>query len=152
MTARRIAIASDHGGFACKQQLAAWLDERGYEVEDLGTHSDESVDYPDFALPACERVVSGQAECAILVCGTGIGMAIAANKVAGIRAANVTSEPFAALARQHNDANVLTLSGRFVSLEENERIVETFLATGFEAGRHERRIAKIARIEKEGRS
>lgn len=144
----RIALASDHGGFGQKERLRPWLEELGYQVTDFGTGSEESVDYPDFALPAASAVAAGEADFGVLVCGTGIGMQIAANKVHGIRAANVTSVRFAHLAREHNDANVLTLSGRFVDFEENQRIVEEFLSTQFAGGRHERRVAKIMQIER----
>ena len=150
MDALRIAIGADHGGYEQKDQLAAWLRGQGHEVLDVGTGSAESVDYPDYAQAACAAVAAGQATFGILVCGTGIGMAIAANKVHGIRAANVTSPQFACLAREHNDANVLTLSGRFVGLEVNKAIVEAFLSTGFAGGRHARRVAKIMHIEQEG--
>lgn len=143
----KIALASDHGGFEQKEQLAQWLTQEGYEVDDFGTFSDESVDYPDYAKIACEAVANLDDTFGILVCGTGIGMQIAANKVEGIRAANVTSVPFAELCRQHNNANVLTLSGRFVDLEENKKIIEAFLTTPFEGGRHEKRVQKIMAIE-----
>ena len=143
----RISIASDHGGFEQKQQLARYLEEKGLGVIDRGPDSDESVDYPDFAELACRDVQSGEAQFAVLVCGTGIGMAIAANKMSGIRAANVTDPEFAKLAREHNDANAITLSGRFVSLEDNERILDAFLSTSFGGGRHERRVGKIMALE-----
>ena len=143
----RLSIGSDHGGYEQKTQLDAWLKEQGYEVEDRGCHGTESVDYPDYALPVAEDAAAGRADFGILVCGTGIGMAIAANKVRGVRAANITSPDFARLTRQHNNANVLTLSGRFVSLEDNKAIVEAFLSTPFEGGRHCTRVDKIAAIE-----
>lgn len=146
----RVAIASDHGGFAQKEQLAAWLAAEGYAVEDFGCDSEESVDYPDYARVVGHAVADGSADFGVLVCGTGIGMAVAANKVHGIRAANVTSVPFAQLAREHNDANVVTLSGRFVELSENQQIVQAFLTTPFSGGRHERRVGKIMTIEQEG--
>lgn len=145
-----IAVGSDHGGFEQKTQLLAWLQEQGYEVDDYGCDSTDSVDYPDYAAAVARAVAAGKADFGILVCGTGIGMQVAANKVHGIRAANVTTPEFAALAREHNNANVVTLSGRFVDLESNERIVETFLTTQFAGGRHERRVAKIMNIEQEG--
>lgn len=143
----RISIASDHGGFEQKQELVRYLEGKGLDVIDRGPDTDDSVDYPDFAEVACKDVRSGEAEFAILVCGTGIGMAIAANKMRGIRAANVTSPEFAQLSREHNNANVLTLSGRFVSLDENEAIVDAFLDTPFAGGRHERRVGKIMALE-----
>lgn len=145
----RIALASDHGGFEQKEALRSWLESRGHVVTDFGTDSRMSVDYPDFAYPAAKAVAAGEADFGVLVCGTGIGMQLAANKVRGVRAANVTSVQFAHLAREHNDANVVTLSGRFVALEENEAILQEFLSTEFAGGRHERRVAKITHIEQE---
>lgn len=139
----RIAIASDHAGFEQKQQLAAYLEGLGHEVSDLGPDSDARVDYPDFAAAVAQDVSAGVADRGVLVCGTGIGMAMAAGKVAGIRAANVVRDDFAVLCREHNDANVITLSGRFVSLEENERILDAFLTTEFAGGRHAGRVEKI---------
>lgn len=144
----KISIASDHAGFEQKQQLAAYLAECGHEVLDRGPADDSRVDYPDFAELVARDVAAGKAERGVLVCGTGIGMAIAANKVHGIRAANVTSAEFAALSREHNDANVVTVSGRFVSLEENERILDAFVATEFGGGRHAGRVEKIMALEK----
>lgn len=144
----KISIASDHAGFEQKQQLAAYLAECGHEVLDRGPADDSRVDYPDFAELVARDVAAGEAERGVLVCGTGIGMAIAANKVNGIRAANVTSAEFAALSREHNDANVITVSGRFVSLEENERILDAFVATEFGGGRHAGRVEKIMALEK----
>ena len=143
-----ISIASDHGGFEQKQELAEYLRERGCTVLDRGPESNARCDYPDYALPVANDVVGGQADFGVLVCGTGIGMCLAANKVHGVRAANVTSVEFAALAREHNNANIVTLSGRFVSLEENERILDTFLSASFEGGRHEQRVAKIMALER----
>lgn len=149
MSQLRIALASDHGGFEQKEQLKAWLESQGHTVEDFGCLSAESVDYPDYALPAAECVATGQAEYGVLVCGTGLGMMLAANKVQGIRAVNITSTQFAELSREHNNANIITLSGRFVSLEENERILEVFFSTEFAGGRHAARVAKIMAIEQE---
>jgi ribose 5-phosphate isomerase B len=142
-----LAIASDHAGFEQKQQLTAWLVECGFEVQDLGPASDERVDYPDYAALVANAVVRGGAAFGILVCGTGIGMAIAANKLGGIRAANVTSPRFAALAREHNDANVIALSGRFVDLETNKQALTAFLSTPFGKGRHAERVKKIRGLE-----
>lgn len=144
----RIAIGSDHAGLEQKQALAAHLVQSGHEIVDLGTDSADSVDYPDYALAVGRSVADGETEFGVLVCGTGIGMAVAANKVDGVRAANVVSEEFARLARQHNDANVVAVSGRFIPLEENERIVDAFLATAFEGGRHQGRVDKINDAEK----
>ena len=143
----QVSIASDHAGFEQKQMLVAHLQGAGHQVIDRGPDSDDRVDYPDFAELVAKDVVSGQAQRGVLVCGTGIGMAIAANKVDGIRAANIVSEEFAALTREHNDANVITVSGRFVSEEENRKIVDTFLSTEFAGGRHAGRVEKIMALE-----
>ena len=143
----KVSIAGDHAGFEEKQLMIEYLRELGHEVLDRGPDSDARVDYPDFAKLVANDVVSGTAERGVLVCGTGIGMAVAANKVRGIRAANVTSPEFAALAREHNDANVVTVSGRFVTDEVNRAIVKTFLETEFGGGRHAGRVAKIAALE-----
>ncbi len=144
----KISIASDHAGFEQKQKLAAYLKDKGHEVTDRGPDSDDRVDYPDYAVPVARDVASGAAERGVLVCGTGIGMAMAADKVPGIRAANVVRADFAVLCREHNDANVITLSGRFVTLEENEAILDAFLATDFAGGRHAGRVAKIDALDK----
>ncbi len=144
----RISIASDHAGFEQKCMLVDYLIECGHEVVDLGPDSDDRVDYPDFAEKVARSVVAGESERGVLVCGTGIGMAVAANKIDGIRAANVTSPEFAALAREHNDANVVTVSGRFVDEETNRRIVDAFIATEFGGGRHAGRVEKIAQLER----
>ena len=143
----KISIASDHAGFEEKELLRVYLAELGHEVIDRGPDSDARVDYPDFAALVAADVAAGEAERGVLVCGTGIGMAVAANKVHGIRAANVTSPEFAALAREHNDANVVTVSGRFVTDEVNRAIVKTFLETDFGGGRHAGRVAKIMALE-----
>ena len=143
----RIAIASDHAGFEQKQALVEFLAGLGHEVSDLGPDTADRVDYPDFAVKVAHAVAGGQADRGVLVCGTGIGMALAADKVAGVRAANIVSPEFADLCRRHNDANVITLSGRFVSLEENERILKVFLASEFEGGRHAQRVAKIMALD-----
>jgi ribose 5-phosphate isomerase B len=138
-----VAIASDHAGFEQKQQLADWLCDLGFEVHDLGPAADERVDYPDYAAKVAGEVASGAAARGILVCGTGIGMAIAANKYRSVRAANITTPDFAVLAREHNDANVLAISGRFVDLDTNKRIVTNFLTTPFGEARHTARVQKI---------
>ena len=142
-----IAIGSDHAGFEQKQLLIEYLKEEGYEVVDLGPNSADRVDYPDYAVKVAHYVADGKARFGVLVCGTGIGMAVAANKIRGIRAANVTTPEFAALAREHNDANIVTVSGRFVTDEVNRAIVKTFLETAFAGGRHEGRVAKIMALE-----
>lgn len=141
----RVAIGSDHAGFEQKQPLAAYLKEQGYEVVDLGPTSDDRCDYPDFADRVARLVASGKADRGVLVCGTGIGVAMTADKVAGVRATPVQSVEFARLAREHNDANVVGLSGRFVSFDDNCRILDTFLTTEFAGGRHAQRVEKIMR-------
>ncbi len=143
----RISIASDHGGFEQKQALVHHLEDAGHGVIDRGCTSTESVDYPDYAQLVAEDLAANEADLGVLVCGTGIGMAIAANKMPGIRAANCTTPDFAHLAREHNNANILTLSGRFVPLDENEQIVDEFIETPFAGGRHERRVQKIMALE-----
>lgn len=143
-----VAMGSDHAGFPQKQLLADYLRGRGHEVHDCGTFSEERCDYPDFAVKVAAEVASGEAERGILVCGTGIGMAMAAGKVAGIRAANITTPQFATLCREHNDANVITLSGRFVDLEVNEEICDAFMSTDFAGGRHAGRVAKIDALDR----
>ena len=143
----KVSIASDHAGFEEKQLLVGYLRELGHEVIDRGPANDDRVDYPDFAKLVTDDVVSGEAVRGVLVCGTGIGMAIAANKVDGIRAANVTSAEFAQLAREHNDANVVTVSGRFVTDGVNRAIVKAFLETDFAGGRHEGRVQKIMALQ-----
>lgn len=143
----KVSIASDHAGFDEKQLLVGYLQDLGYEVCDRGPSSAERVDYPDYAELVARDVASGRADRGVLVCGTGIGMAIAANKVDGVRAANVTTAQFAALAREHNDANVVAVSGRFVDDADNRIIVETFLSTDFAGGRHAGRVEKIMALQ-----
>lgn len=135
-----IAIAADHGGFALKEAVGKHLKEKGYEVLDLGTHSEESVDYPIYGHACAEVVSKGQAARGIVVCGTGIGICIAANKVAGIRCAVATNVFMAEMSRKHNDANILALGGRVLETEEALAIVDAFLDNEFEGGRHQRRI------------
>lgn len=139
----KIAIGSDHAGFAYKNALAEFLTTEGHSVQDFGTFSTASVDYPDFAAAAAHAVADGKAEFGVLVCGSGIGVSITANKVRGIRAANCLTDEMAQLARQHNNANVVTVGERLVSVDAAKSIVQTFLATPFEGGRHERRVEKI---------
>lgn len=141
----RIAVACDHGGFVQKDAIVEHLKSLGHEIFDLGTNSEDSVDYPDFADRAARMVSRGEAERAVLICGTGIGIAMTADKVPGVRATPVQTVKFAELARQHNNANVIGLSGRFVSLEDNLKLVDTFLTTEFEGGRHAKRVEKIMR-------
>jgi ribose 5-phosphate isomerase B len=143
----RIAIGADHAGFELKQKVRDHLAQKGYEVQDEGTASTESVDYPDFARTVGEDVAAHRADRGILVCGSGIGMAIAANKVPGIRAANVSSEYEAQMSREHNDANVLTIGARILDEATALKIVDTWLATEFAGGRHQKRVDKISQIE-----
>jgi RpiB/LacA/LacB family sugar-phosphate isomerase len=145
----KIALASDHAGYAEKERLKPLLRELGVEFEDLGSVSEESVDYPDYARKVAERVGDGEVEQGLLVCGSGTGMAIAANKVAGVRAAVAWSEETARLAREHNDANVLAVGARTTSEEEIEKIVRAWFETKFAGGRHAERVAKISEIEHE---
>lgn len=145
----KIALASDHAGYEEKERLKPLLRELGVEFEDLGTVSEDSVDYPDYARKVAERVARGGAEQGLLVCGSGTGMAIAANKVAGVRAAVAWSEETARLARQHNDANVLTIGARTTPVEEIPKIVRAWFGTNFDGGRHAGRVAKITEIERE---
>jgi ribose 5-phosphate isomerase B len=144
----RIAIASDHAGFALKRDLVGFLSEGGHEVEDLGTSSDEPVDYPAFCASAARAVASGRAERAIVLGGSGQGEQIAANKVRGIRAALCNDVHLARLSRQHNDANVLSMGGRIVALPLAMEIVGVWLSTPFEGGRHEARVQQIGMIER----
>ena len=143
----KIALGADHAGYPLKDHLSRWLRDAGHEMQDLGTHSSESVDYPDFAAAVARAVASGEAERGILVCGTGIGVAIAANKLDGIRAANCNDLFTARMARAHNDANVLTLGARVIGVGLAEHIVRAFLETEWEGERHRRRVEKIHDLE-----
>jgi ribose 5-phosphate isomerase B len=144
---KRVAVGADHAGFALKEDLKGYLKEQGYEVLDVGTDALESVDYPDFAAAVAEAVAAGEVPWGLLICGTGIGMAIAANKVAGVRAA-CCGDPFSArMARAHNDANVLTMGGRVVGVGLAREILQAWLASAFEGGRHARRTAKVRALE-----
>ena len=145
----KISIAADHAGFEQKQLLRDYLVAEGLEVIDRGPDSDDRVDYPDFAKLVAADVSAGEADYGVLVCGTGIGMAIAANKCAGIRAANVTTPEFAQLAREHNNANIVTVSARYTDPEVNKQIVKTFFETEFAGGRHTGRVEKIMKLEQE---
>jgi len=141
-----ILIASDHAGFELKEKLARALKDRGYDVRDLGTDSADATDYADYALPLAHAVSEGEASRGVLLCGTGLGMSYTANRYPRVRAAVAWTPEVAKLARQHNDANVLVLPARFVSDEESVRILETWLETAFDGGRHERRIGKIDQV------
>lgn len=139
----KIAIGCDHAGYEYKLGIIDFLHLLGYEVTDFGCNSAESCDYPDFARPTAESVAKGEHDLGILICGSGIGMSIVANKIRGIRAANCTSPKMAELARQHNNANILTFGARLVSLDDAKEIVRSFLNAKFEGGRHQRRVEKI---------
>ena len=143
----RIAIGSDHRGYDVKRRIRSLLEQLGHEVLDLGPDSSESVDYPDFAFQVARAVSEGRADRGILICGTGIGMCIAANKVPGVRAAPCHDSITAEMSRRHNDANVLCLSADLLGEELIDRMVHIWLTTEFEAGRHARRVEKITRFE-----
>jgi ribose 5-phosphate isomerase B len=145
----KIAIGADHAGFELKQKLAKLLQQQGHEVNDEGTVDNNSVDYPDFAAKVAHDVVDHRAQFGVLVCGSGIGMAISANKVPGIRAANVCNPQEAQLSREHNNANIVTIGARMVNEDTAAKIIDTFLKTAFAGGRHERRVEKIAELEKQ---
>jgi ribose 5-phosphate isomerase B len=146
---KKIALGADHAGFEEKEKIKKTLDELGVEYTDMGTSSPDSVDYPDYAKKVADAVSDGEFEQGLLVCGSGTGMAIAANKVHGVRAAVAWNEDIARLARQHNNANVLSLAARFSTPEEMDKIVRAWFAADFDGGRHERRVEKIDEIEKE---
>lgn len=139
-----IAIGGDHAGFTYKQALIEVLQKKGFEVKDFGPYSEGSVDYPDFIHPLCNAITSGEIDRGIIICGSGNGVAITANKHQGIRAAICWNEELASLSRQHNDANLISIPARFVSFELAEKMVDIFLDTKFEGGRHARRVDKIA--------
>ena len=143
-----IAIGSDHGGFELKGHIIAHLKELGIGVKDFGTYTEDSVDYPDCAKPVCEAVLSGEYERGILICGTGIGISMAANKFDGIRAALCTNVFSAKMAKEHNNANIICLGGRVTGRELAFMIVDTFMEAEFQGGRHQNRIDKIHAIEK----
>lgn len=148
----KIALGADHAGFELKESVKRLLAAQGIQVDDRGTHSAESVDYPDFARAVGEAVARRQADLGILVCGTGIGMSMSANKVPGIRAARVDTEFEAEMARAHNNANVLCLGARVTDAATAEKLVRKFLETRFEGGRHQRRVDKIMAIERKENS
>jgi ribose 5-phosphate isomerase B len=144
----KIAIASDHAGLDLKDKIVKFLQESGQSISDLGTHNRDSVDYPDYGIPVAQAVSEGKIDRGILICGTGIGMSIVANKFPGVRAA-LCYDPFTAkVSRLHNDANVLVLGERVLEEKTALEIVRLWLATGFDGGRHARRLAKIEEIEK----
>jgi ribose 5-phosphate isomerase B len=145
---KKIVIGADHAGFEDKEKIKRQLDELGVEYEDVGTNSAESVDYPIYAGKVAEKVSKGEFEQGILVCGSGNGMQIAANKFRGVRAALAWSEETARLARQHNDANVLSVPARMISPEEVSKVIKSWLDAEFEGGRHKRRVEEISEFEK----
>jgi ribose 5-phosphate isomerase B len=145
----RIAVGADHAGFRAKEGLRKYLESAGYTVDDAGTWSEESVDYPEFAVKVARRVQQGQDELGILICGTGIGMAMAANKIAGVRAAVAHDTLTARMSREHNDANVLALGARVLSEHQIIEVVASFLSAQFAGGRHQRRVDKIAQLDQE---
>ncbi len=142
-----IALAADHGGFALKESVRAFLDARGLGYHDFGSFDGESCDYPDMALPACRAVAAGECRCALLFCGTGVGISMAANKVPGIRACCCSDAFSAEFTRRHNDANALCLGGRVVGPGLAETLVDIFLGTPFEGGRHQRRVSKLNALD-----
>ncbi|HUU14715.1 MAG TPA: ribose 5-phosphate isomerase B [Terriglobia bacterium] len=143
----RIVVGGDHAGFALKEKVRDYLANKGYDVEDAGPASTEPVDYPDFAEKVAERVADKRADFGVLMCGTGLGVAIAANKVPGIRAATCNDTLSAHFARAHNNANVLAMGGRLIDEATAQKVLDTWLSTPFEGGRHQRRVEKIAVIE-----
>ena len=143
----RIAIGSDHRGVASRQRLMGLLQRHGHEVIDCGSHGEEAVDYPDIAADVARRVSEGSVDRGILLCCTGVGMAIAANKLPGVRAATCHDEVTAEMSRRHNDLNVLCLSAEMIGPEVQDKLIQTWLTTPFEGGRHARRVAKIAALE-----
>ncbi len=149
MTTLRVAVGSDHAGYEVKERAKQVLASLGAEVIDEGTTSNESVDYPDFGAAVGRAVAAGEAERGVLICGSGIGISIAANKIAGVRAAVCWNEQTARLARQHNDANVLCLGARFVEPDLAERMIRTFMETGFDGGRHQQRVDKLTKLDEE---
>ncbi len=142
----KMIIGSDHGGFEMKQHLIPFLEKKGITVIDAGCHSADSVDYPEYGVKVAKAVVSGEAEAGIMICGTGIGISIAANRIKGARASLCHNKEYAELTRLHNDSNILALGGRFHSLEEAEGIVQTWLSTEYEGGRHQNRVDLIDQL------
>lgn len=144
----KIALGSDHAGYEMKEKVAPLLRAAGHDVVDVGTDSEDSTDYPIFAASAARMVADGEAERAVLVCGSGVGVSIVANKVEGVRAVNAHDVEEAEMSRRHNDANVLTLAGRRLADADAKAIVERFLGTDFEGGRHQRRVDQIGVVER----
>ncbi|MGH9377989.1 MAG: ribose 5-phosphate isomerase B [Terriglobia bacterium] len=145
----KVAIGSDHAGFALKESVRQYLQGLGYDVEDCGAYSEQPADYPDYAEKVATRVARNSAATGVLICGTGLGVAIAANKILGIRAATCNNTLLARFARAHNNANVLAMGGRMVDRAEAQKILDTWFSTPFAGGRHEERVEKITNIEDE---
>ena len=143
----KVAVGCDHGGIVLKESVVSTLEALGATVEDLGTYDESSVDYPVYGLKVAKAVASGQCDCGVVMCGTGIGISIAANKVKGIRAAVVTNDYMAEMTKRHNDANFIAFGGRVEYSEKPEEILDAFIDASFEGGRHERRIAKMMALE-----
>ncbi|CAN5140749.1 ribose 5-phosphate isomerase B [soil metagenome] len=142
----RIGIGSDHAGFELKESILAWLTEKGFDVKNFGTFTDDSVDYPDFVHPLASEVQNDKLDFGIVICGSGQGVCMTANKYPGVRAALAWNNEIAGLTRQHNDANVICLPARFISDTDAKEMINTFLETAFEGGRHQRRVEKIAHL------
>lgn len=142
-----IGIGSDHGGFELKEEMKRFLEESGYQVKDFGTNSKESVDYPDFGRVVGEAVVAGEVDKGVVICGTGIGISISANKVKGVRAALCGDVYSARMSREHNNANIIAMGGRVLGVDLAKEILSAYLKSEFQGGRHERRVNKIAEIE-----
>ena len=147
LKSNRLIIGSDHGGFELKSYLISYLESKGIDVVDAGCNSEESVDYPEFGKKVAHAVADGEVEAGIVICGTGIGISVAANRVKGARATLCHSVEYATLARQHNNSNVLALGGRFVAPKDAEKIVDAWLDTEYEGGRHEKRVQLIDSLD-----
>lgn len=143
---KKVALAADHGGYGLKTQIKDYLQSKGYEILDLGTDSETSVDYPDYGAKAAEAIINKEADCAIIMCGSGIGISITANKFKGIRCALCFDSYTARMCRMHNDANIMALGGRITTIERATEMVDIFLTTEFEGGRHSRRVDKIDQL------
>jgi ribose 5-phosphate isomerase B len=146
---KKVALASDHGGYQLKNEIKEYIISKGYEAIDLGTHSEESVDYPEFGAKAAKSVLAGEADCAIIMCGSGIGISITANRFVGIRAALCSDTYDAKMCRLHNDANIMAIGGRITTIERAVDMIDIFLETEFEGGRHQRRIDLIDKLATE---
>lgn len=143
---KKVALSADHGGYQLKQEIFDYLKSKNYELIDLGTDSDESVDYPEYAAKAANCVLSGEADCAVIMCGSGIGISITANKFKGIRAALCHDSYTAKMCRLHNNANIMAMGGRITTIDRAKDMIDLFLETEFEGGRHQRRIDKIDKL------